>query len=94
MPYDISYNLYSKNHQKLPEANAVAFMDIVVKSKEAIIEPYTAVGAAPVEDGTLNIGVSFNGSWQRRGYSSHNGMAYVTVLLTGLPFGYEVLSKL
>ena len=45
MPYDLSYNLYSKNHQKSAEASAVTFKDIVVKSKEAITKAYKAVGA-------------------------------------------------
>ena len=93
MPYDISYNLYSKNQQKIAEASAVTFKDIVVKSKGAITEAYRAVGVVPDEDGILNIGVSFDGSWQRRGHSSHNGMACVIDLLTGLPIDYEVLSN-
>ena len=38
MPYDISYNLCSNNHQKIAEASAVTFKDIVVKSMEAIAE--------------------------------------------------------
>ena len=93
MPYDISYNLYSKNHQKIAEASAVTFKDIVVKSREAIAEAYSAVGVVQDEDGVLNIGVSFDGSWQRRGHSSHSGMACVIDLLTGLPIDYEVLSN-
>ena len=93
MPYDISYNLYSKNHQKIAEASADTFKDIVVKSKGAITEAYKAVGVVPDEDGILNSGVSFDGSWQRRGHSSHNGMACVIDLLTGLPIDYEVLSN-
>ena len=91
MPCDISYNLYSKHHQKITEASAATFKDIVVKSRETIAEAYSAVGVVPDENGILNIGVSFDGSWQRRGHSSHNGMACVIELLTDLPIDYEVL---
>jgi len=93
MPCDISYNLYSNHHQKITEASAATFKDIVVKSRETIAEAYSAVGVVPDENGILNIGVSFDGSWQRRGHSSHNGMACVIDLLTGLPIDYEVLSN-
>ncbi len=93
MPYDISHNMYSKNQNKIADASATTFSEIVGKSKEAIFEAYSAVGVVPDDDGILNIGVSFDGSWQRRGHSSHNGVACVIDLLTGLPIDYEVLSN-
>ena len=43
------------------------------------------------KDGILDIAVSFNGAGQRRGHSSHNGMASVIDLLTGLPIDHEVI---
>ena len=79
--------------KKITGANAATFKDIVAKSREAIGEAYSAVGVVPDENGVLNIGVSFDGSWQRRGHSSHNGMVCVIDLLTGLPIDYEVLSN-
>ena len=52
------------------------------------------VGEFPDQGGVLNIGVSFDGSWQRRGHSSHSGKEVVIDLLTGLPLDYEVLSNI
>ena len=62
MPCDISYNLYSKCHQNIAEADAATFKDIVVKSREVVAKAYSAVGVVPDENGVLNIGVSFDGS--------------------------------
>ena len=41
----------------------------------------------------LDIAVSFDGSWHRRGNSSHNDLGVVIKLLTGLPIDFQVLSN-
>ncbi|GFU99766.1 uncharacterized protein TNCV_1918781 [Trichonephila clavipes] len=45
------------------------------------------------EMGVLDITVSFDGSWQKRGYKSLYGIGVVIDLLTGLVIDYEILSK-
>ncbi|GFW84512.1 uncharacterized protein TNCV_456931 [Trichonephila clavipes] len=45
------------------------------------------------ETGVLDITVSFDGSWQKRGYKSLYGIGVVIDLLTGLVIDYEILSK-
>ncbi|GFS86238.1 uncharacterized protein TNCV_661091 [Trichonephila clavipes] len=45
------------------------------------------------ETGVLDISVSFDGSWQKRGYKSLYGIGVVIDLLTGLVIDYEILSK-
>ena len=49
------------------------------------------VGITPGDDGVLDIAVSFDRAWHRRGHSSHVGLAVVIDVLTGLPIDYEVL---
>ena len=46
----------------------------------------------PDDNGVLDVAISFNGSWQKRGHSSHNGIDSVIDLLTGLPIAFHVLS--
>ena len=41
----------------------------------------------------MNRAVSFDRSWQKRGFTSHNGTAAVINLLTGIPINSEVLSN-
>ena len=93
MPYNISQNMYAKNHQKISEACGETFKEITKTSRIAIIDAYKEIGVEPDEEGVLDIGVSYDGSWHRRGHSSHNGMASVIELFTGLPIDYEVLSN-
>ena len=43
-------------------------------------------------NGILDIAVSYDGSWQKHGYTSHNCITSVIDLLTGLPIDYKALS--
>ena len=45
------------------------------------------------EDDILNISVSFERSYRRSRNSSHNGIAVVIDLLTGLPLDFEALNN-
>ncbi|KAL8594962.1 hypothetical protein ACOMHN_038759 [Nucella lapillus] len=49
--------------------------------------------AEPSADGSLDISVSFDGSWHRRGRQSHNGIATVIDIFSGLILDYVVLSN-
>ena len=63
------------------------------QSLVAITNAYKEIGLTANGDGVLDIAVSFDGAWGKRGYSSHNGLAIAIDLLTGLPVDYEVLSN-
>ena len=56
-------------------------------------QTYADIGGLPDSDGILDISVSFDGSWQRRGHSFHNGITTVSDLLTELPLNFECLSN-
>ena len=45
------------------------------------------------DNGVLDIAVSFDEEWQKRGQSSHIGIGSVIDMLTGLPIGFHVLSN-
>ena len=45
----------------------------------------------PDEDGTLNVEVTFGGTWMKRGHTSHIGAADVMEVHTGFVLDYEVL---
>lgn len=45
------------------------------------------------DDDILDIAISYDGTWQKRGFSSHNGIGIITDLLTGLVVDFEVLSN-
>ena len=89
----MSYDAYRTAHQKIADASRHTFQEIARKSREAIVSAYNEIGEHPDENGILNIAVSFDGSWQKRGFTSHNGIAVVIDLPTGLPIDFEVLSN-
>ena len=93
MPYSPSQNLYRKNLLKIETAATQAFQSISKRTHLAIRSAYQDIGIHPDENGNLDIAVSFDGSWQKRGFKSHNGMASVIDLLTGFIIDFEVLSN-
>ena len=93
MPSTLSKDSYNEITKKLLEASVSTVDAVTKKSVEKIVESYSFLGVEPDEDGVLDIGVSFDGSWHKRGHLSHNGIAVVIDIITGLPIDYEVLSN-
>ncbi len=93
LPNHLSQNAYANNHSKLESAAQDTFKIINKEAKEAIKDAYHDNGVVPDKDGILDISVSYDGSWQKRGHSSNNGMAAIIDLITGLPIDFEVLSN-
>ena len=93
MPYNVSHDTYSKHHQKIHQGSITTFEEIKRDSLKAIQDAYKDIGILPDKNDILDISVSFDGSWQRMGHASHNGVAVAIDLLTGLPVDYEVLSN-
>jgi hypothetical protein len=50
-------------------------------------------GAAPDAENISDIDVSYDASWQKRGYSSHHGLGLIIDLLTGLCLDFSVKSN-
>ena len=93
MPCSISKDSYQGSQNKLHEGSKVTCEAVMKKSAKAIFQTYGEMGVKPDMHGVLNIGVSFDGTWQKRGHSSHNGAGAVIDLLTGLPIDSETLSN-
>ena len=56
-------------------------------------EEYVMEFGSGIGDGTIDITVSYDGTWQKRGQTSHNGAGVLIDALTGLVLDYEVLSN-
>ena len=93
MPFVLTQNSYIEHNNKLEEGSRKAFNQIGQETTKEIFKAYSAVGVQPDDQGILDIAVSYDGAWQRRGFSSHNGVGSVIDLLTGLPVDFEVLSN-
>ncbi len=93
MPSCLSDNGYLTVNRKINQACKETCQEVNKAVREAIVKSYAEMGVTPDDDGVLEIGVSYDGSWQKRGHSSHNGIGIVIDLITGLPIDYEVLSN-
>ena len=93
MPFIPSQDTYTKMHNRMEKAATATFKSISQQSRDIIANAYEEIGVHEDEHGILDIAVSYDGTWQKRGHTSHNGAAAVIDLLTGLPIDYEVLSN-
>ena len=82
---------YQSTKEKLISASKETFDEVATKSVEIIRQKHAELGELPDKNNILDIAVSYDGTWQRRGHSSHNGAGIVIDLLTGLPIDYEVV---
>jgi len=65
------------------------------KCVDAIVSHYKSLGLAPdifENDGIMNIDVSFDGTWQKRGHNSTVGVQFVIECLTGIVVDFDVQS--
>ncbi|GFT93460.1 uncharacterized protein TNCV_2387371 [Trichonephila clavipes] len=82
---------FSKCLHKLYEEKCSFKEDILEISRKVVRKHHEdLLGAA---NGVIDITVSYDGTWQKRGHSSLYGIGIVIDILTGLIIDYEILSK-
>ena len=65
MPCSISKDSYQVNQNKLHEGSKATCETVMQKNVAAIFNSYEDIGVKPDKDGILDIGVSFDGTWQK-----------------------------
>ena len=93
LPDCLTKNAFHKTKDKIYMGSKKTCEEMTQKSVAAIKQVYSEIGVFPDDNNVLDIAVSFDGSWQKRGHSSHNGVGIAIDLFTGLPIDYEVLSN-
>ena len=73
MPYSMSQDAYTTHHNKIHKASIEMAKIIQDDCAKPIRDAYKDIGVLPDKNGVLEIAVSFDGAWHRRGHSSHNG---------------------
>eukprot|EP00794_Sanderia_malayensis_P018474 gene18474-biopygen15564 len=73
MPAVLSKASFIEINNRLEDAATKTFKSISLQSREMIKAAYADVGIKEDKDGILDIAVSYDGTWQRRGHVSHNG---------------------
>lgn len=84
----LSSSAFFKHLDKIKESSEKMKEEILVQAHK-VVRKVQGAGKTDLVD----IGVSFDGSWQKRGHVSLNGMAFVIDIETGLVLDFVVLSK-
>ena len=75
MPRFLAKTTFTSLQERVCEGSKKACNEISQKTVETLKEAYKKIGVVPDEKGNLDIRVSFDRTWQKRGHSSHNGAA-------------------
>ena len=68
--------------------------DHLAADRPILRKQYMQEGYADQNDEKVDIAVSFDGTWQKRGHTSHNGIGIAIDLLTGYVVDLEVFSNI
>lgn len=90
----MSSTAYSKHISKLASDNSnLVSTEVLRKAHTIIREAHIESDPSLEKDQPIDIAVSYDGTWMRRGHSSLYGIGIVIDIMTGLVVDYEILSK-
>ncbi|KAJ4445343.1 hypothetical protein ANN_07148 [Periplaneta americana] len=67
--------------------------NVLSQTRQSVKEAYFEVDPAIANNPTLDITVSYDGTWQKRGHTSNYGVGCVVDVFTGYVIDFEVMSK-
>ena len=94
IPPPISDTAYTDKLPALAASCEKALNDHLAAVRAIVRKQYIWEGYADQNDEKVDIAVSFDGTWQKRGHTSHNGIGIAIDLLTGYVVDFEVLSNI
>ena len=84
---------YRKHDSQVSSAFVTKADDCLAKSRDAVKQAYAESNLSTDTSGPIDIMVTFDGTWQKRGFTSLYGVGVVIDILTGLIADYHLLSK-
>ncbi|KAL1276324.1 hypothetical protein QQF64_035947 [Cirrhinus molitorella] len=90
---------YQRHNRKVTVAEIERGLGSLHRAREQIRQAYAEVDTDVArllmedEDAVINISVSFDGTWHKRGFTSNYGIGVCIDVLTGLVIDFEVLSS-
>lgn len=89
----MSSNTFARYHRSVKRGVKVCSEEWKKEVGAIVRSAYEEADPQNVGKDIIDISVSYDGTWQKRGFSSHNGVAVVIDCLTGLVLDYCVLSN-
>lgn len=89
----LSHSSYDKQIVKVTNQTTVYAKDSLQKARKEVEKAYLEIEGKLDIEKPINISVSYDGSWHKRGFTSKYGVGCVIDVITGLVIDFEVLSK-
>ncbi|GFU38783.1 uncharacterized protein TNCV_2891611 [Trichonephila clavipes] len=84
---------FAKCMHNLSVKNKEVKKKMLEMSREAAREAHVKVDASLKNQEIIDVSVSYDGTWQKRGHTSNLGLGIIIDILSGLVLDFEVLSK-
>ncbi|GFV11092.1 uncharacterized protein TNCV_2718361 [Trichonephila clavipes] len=84
---------FAKCLQNLSEKNKEVKKKMLEMSRQAAREAHVKVDASLKNQEIIDVSVSYDGTWKKRGHTSNLGLGIIIDILSGLVLDFEVLSK-
>lgn len=91
----MSSKAYNCHIKQMHDKYVTVANDSMEKARIEVRKAYSVIDNISLDEmeKIINISVSFDGSWQKRGFTSKNGVGCCIDVVTGLVIDFEVLSK-
>ena len=94
MPFSMSKDTWHSHEDALLQAhNTVVQEELEKNRREAKEVAMAEEGISDDNDVTVDIPISFDGTWSKRGYTANHGLGFVNSAATGKVLDYEIISK-
>ena len=88
----LKHTSYTKHTHTICEANKVVVTWIIDDYATVVRRVYRDIDSSIGHDNTINLTVSYDGSWMTRGHKSRYGIGCVVEVITGLVIDLQVMS--
>lgn len=93
LPKPLHLKTYQTIQKKVRSAAVAEADSCLIESGKKVREAFMAADPSIGEDDPIDICITYDGTWHKRGHTSHHGVGVVVDLLTGLVIDYEALSN-
>lgn len=89
----ISKDTFSSHKHEIYKASKVTGLETLSAARKRVREHYKSFDPSVTDESVLDIGVIFDGTWHKRGFTSNYGIGCVIEATTGLVIDFCVKSK-
>ena len=92
VPQPMHLKTFQRINGEVHDAADLAVEECLARSAKAIREYYVRLDDTLTNDDTIPLVVSYDGTWHKRGHSSHHGIGVIIEVHTGFVLDYHIIS--